>query len=1138
MLKAFKKALGIEKKKTEAEPTFNVAEAGLKFVQKPEGIFCYLISHPEVLFAFSGGGLDCPGVIRTERMNCPAVTFSLNEHVNVTCVKLGRVEPGYADVLQRAVKKKLSGGAHVLEIIFGRGTDQVRYDIDTDAEIKIIDFIEYQAPEAVFSEIPPVSQMVAFLRATLHQRRTVLRSLIVMATRCENKRIKDTVEYLGAIFHTDIAVEQPLVDKVSESLKASGKEVHKHTIAALCILADIYMGRIDKALADRCRREERELPVSEDAASAAERFLKGVFAEQAHSQADLALNFLYRTVEERSVISILGDIIEEGGSQKSRRIFKKLTEVQISDQNLTNDEQVALYDYFEANGKSVRRDTIAAVCLYADFEAGIIKESDIDTLKTGKGFADHSLYAMLSVACAFDVNLKCFCLDNDDHEKRWTDLERIIEYIGKGVIARFTQEGVPGYLTMYIPDARALHKARRFGFYLPGELLLEWSCIDFLDISEFQLFRKQPKPMLACFVSEDHLVRWHLSRPEDDLKYHESSAGPCGFINGFRSYRFYGKAAGWHKKATAEELVGRDKVIAVYINHRGSRKYRFIEHVADTSDIFTLPEGFGSEHEFNEEIVEFPDWGDLTSDMEEPSYERFLGITDDSSDKMQRISLCYRGVRNMLADTPTRRYLEDIPEAVKKVRKILASGSWRKKTQRMLAPAMNAYFVSMLGHEGQRLNGKISVSPEIEAALAEPKTAEMAVMIIVYALCLSLNNDFRRLGIFWPRKQYEKELEINICSLCKSESINVRIIASSLLGSGFFSLNSGRREIARRLLAGNLSDKALAIGASSAMASLVLQPSVELLPQVLVTGWSLAKIKANADSEEEKEIIADINSWLNHHGKPEEIPARANLRGENNKIAILAAFVSRFNRSVRNNGSLGCARRYIVLPPGHEHETRQALYQAWLDFFVTRNINPADMEPELYDDFMQALNAMERQSEQLIRFTGEDCCEFSPWEYMRVGHGELFLRLASLIPPTSGDKEMENMPSIIRLPDDISNPADPGICEVFAPASGVWKQFLSQSAASALHLDWAGKRAYDVIAALYRTVKPSYAASEAFAEEEDAFAGSVEACASMNDLAETLAEAFAVPSASKGLALNILLGVKKVCTYKMPPLLS
>ena len=36
MLKAFKKALGIEKKKTEAEPTFNVAEAGLRFVQKPE----------------------------------------------------------------------------------------------------------------------------------------------------------------------------------------------------------------------------------------------------------------------------------------------------------------------------------------------------------------------------------------------------------------------------------------------------------------------------------------------------------------------------------------------------------------------------------------------------------------------------------------------------------------------------------------------------------------------------------------------------------------------------------------------------------------------------------------------------------------------------------------------------------------------------------------------------------------------------------------------------------------------------------------------------------------------------------------------------------------------------------------------
>jgi len=1110
----------------EAAPQdFVVSEAGLRFTGS-EGRLAILTTFggPPLFVVENFPGVR-PSTVRTERGGNPALLIHLGPELTITCVQFGQTPPGQAQVLVRATRKRLPEGGQALEFTFAREGDQVRYLAELGPGLVPLGFREHAPAEAVFTEVPPRSQMVAFLKATLHQRRTALRSLKGLARRCADPRVRAGIDDFGARLNPGHDFNQPVIEELRQALEQQGRPVNLNTLIALCLMADLFLGRIDSTHVDDLVNRDRPLLISDDAAAAAARFLGGRPVRAAGSDADRALGFLWAAVAERSARTILEDLAEDSGSETSRARVRRLLERVAPDQGLNNDEQEALRSYLAASGRTIHADTLAALCLYVDFEAGILAEEDIDALTPARAFVDHSLYALLAVAGAFEMDLRCLVLGDDDESVRWQGLECLVGLGEQGALARFLEPGLPGFHTRHLLDPAAVQQARAEGLGFTGEVLVRFPVLDYLEVSDLRAFLGQQVPVLACFQSEDRSIRWRVIEPasphREDL---EALTGPFGFIEGFRAYRFHGRVLGRVLQVRPEELVGRSSVVAVDRDHRGNRHYRFLAEVLEPEQML---QALGQGLEWSGGIAVFPQVDGLPPDLLEPGPDHLLGRPEDTSAEVRRLELCFRAVRAVLQRGPEVLPLDQHAEAADCLRRALRSPQVRSALLGVVEPATRHILVRLAGEEGQPPPGALRLAPALLDCLTFPEGQQVAALLVLQALCSSPRVRIAGLRREWQPEAFQTLLQESLFRMALSDSVELRSASWALLATEAVGVDRSRREAAAYLLMRHL-EGPQGEEAARALAALALAPTVPLPPAVEIAAPGFEVGAREREEAELEGVRADLAAWLATPGGSEEVPARANLKGEERKILALARLLVQVNRSWRLEEEAGRDRHLAVLAPGREQALRQSMLRAWTAFaeargtFLTRLVGGRN--EEIYHDYLAFLDADPVRLPHPPRL--DLAVEVLPaGETLGVGTSPLFLKLAALIPAT-GD---HLGPSLLEVPDD-SPPQialDPGRCRVFSMEAPSWRDFLATGGTG-------DRSSLQTLADLYRSLAPGRPASPSSARTQ-APPGFDPPEPNLEGLAQDLSHTFNLPRERHSAALTILVGLAGQSARPLPP---
>lgn len=1088
----------------EAPPReLNAGEASLRFVHEDGRLTVAATFHERPLFSTGAVPLGQFRSVRTERQGLPAVVLNLpvrsedrDLEIRVTYVQFGphRARPGQE--LVRATRRRIPNGEQALEFTFGSGGDQVRYLVEMSQDLRVEGFCEVARTEAVFAEAPPVSQMVAFLKATLHQRRTALRSLQGLSRRCDDLNVRPVVDHMAEVLSQGHDFSQPRLVELRRTLEAQGRPAYANTVTALTLMADIHLGNIDHDAVDRVVAEEIPLEVSEDACEAVKAFLGAEDARPTSTFSVLALDFLRSAVAERSALTILSDLGDDSGSAVSRARVARLLERVAPDQNLANDEQEALRSYLAACGRAVHPDTLAALCLYIDFEAGIVTEEDIDSITPTRAFIDHSLYALVAVAAAFEADLRCFRIPE---EEAWKGLKFLSLLGHHGVLARFLELGESGFHTRHLPDPAAVEEARARALVPTGEVLVALPVLEHLDVADLETFVGKGISIVACYQSEDRHVCWRRADPQaprDPLV--ESVAGPFGFIDGFRVYRFHGRAIGRLVEVPAEKLRGQARVVAVYVDHRGNRTYHRHAVVEDVA----VPPKHGVE--WSGQVAVFPGLDGCPESLAEPGQEYLLGRPEEVSGETERLNRCYRGVQAYL----TRHEDHQPPASVDRLRRTMRSGPFRSLLMGIVDPATRNSLTALLGKEGEPLRADLRFSEPLRQALDNREAEETAALVVLHELCRSDRARLPGRMKFWRPQPFRELLQDRLFTLAESLNPASRAAACRLLGTSVVA----DPQACAYVLSRHLDDPAVGGEAAVALAALALAPALPPPSPVTLPAEGLSA--RSSEAAEAEELAADLRGWLAVPGAPSETPARANLRGEERKLATLARLMARVNDSFRQDGSLARLRRVAVLSAEEEKLLRKAVMAAWKTFAAGQGLDLEKLgEPALYEEFRPTWQGARLETHLL-----------SPGEILAVRKEEpLFLRLASLI-STSGD---EGQPTLLRLPQG-DGAVDPGRCEVFRDG---WQPFLHGTFAGGLGLGWAERSGYDGLSAFY--AKLPAAAPGALEAGVDEPRPSKQY--TLAQLGEALAQDFNLPRERRNAAYHMLLGLGPECRRRLPP---
>lgn len=686
------------------------------------------------------------------RLQIPVRADGRDATIEITVMRAGRLEaddaahPSAGFVLARARRRRIPPDRQAVEILYSHPQDlQVRYLVAMESTIQPLDFKEYAQHESVFKEVPSVSQMVAFLRATLHHRRTTLRSLGSMARNTAVPHVHCVVDDMTRRLSQGQDFTTERVRHTLAWLGDEGRSVNPNTVSALALLCDIYLENIGSEQLDALVDRGEELPVSKSALAATVAFLGAVEVQDRWTRAlpallqdesgpaERALAFLQSTVARRNTLSILTDLADDSGSERSRTRVDQLLARVGADQNLLNDEHLALQAYFEARGRKVQAETISALAIYVDFEAGILNEDDIDGLTPQRAFVDASLYSMLAIARAFDYDLRCWLLpfirshDAADHDKMWKQLEDLVTLSEGGIVARFLESGQAGHETVYIAAPDDVTALRARGYIFTGEFLADFATLHHLQEVELGAFEALGVPIIARFMSDSGVVAWRRL----DVVERASSAAlrellkrPYSFADRYEIFHFAQNVLGAHEPVAADALVGRDNVLVVYRDARGAAHYKHVAHVDDTAQITTAPQ---RDWDWAQAVVRFPDAALFPRLLTEASHEFLLGLPDDRA-SLGRLDLVYSGLEDSLSAPPPSVALS---EKVAPLQEAMQSAAIRALLVGIIDVGARDDALGLLELDRDRR----SLAPVLAEACDSPALLEVAALLVLHALC-------------------------------------------------------------------------------------------------------------------------------------------------------------------------------------------------------------------------------------------------------------------------------------------------------------------------------------------------------------------------------------------------------------------
>lgn len=737
----------------------------------------------------------------------------------------------------RATRRLQPDGTQALEVAYARGDQQCRFLLELPSEVEPVGFQEFSRARAVFDEVPPVAQMVAFLKATLHHRRTTLRSLSTMARRCKDERVQQVVEALEARLSSGHDFSNPGIMLCRAFLESKGKTIQANTVAALCLLADIWMGNLREQELTALLERDVALPTSSEAARAVVGFFgvkqstsdwKKLVGKKTPDPkvAQEAETFLKKAVGQRNALTILEDLADDSGSERSRSRVQRLLAKVPFNQVLVNDEHEALRSFLALSGRPIQRDTVAALGIYVDFEAGILSEEDIDALTPQRGFWDTSLYGMTAISGAFDAELRAFRVPE---ESGWSQLAALTKASEGGVVARFIELGAPGYLTCHLATPEAVEAARQQGLRFTGQLLARLPILDHLSEDDLRVFMGSGQPVFALFGSEEHHYQWR--RVEERLR-----EGPAGellrsefsFLEGYEVYHFHDRVVAQRAPAQSE---GR---LAVYRDSRGKAHFE--------------P---GPGLEFTGEEVVFPDLSGCPEVLVEPSHDYLLGRPDERTPHRTRLQRIYQGLVDYLNRA---RVYHDLR---------LHPRQWERLKEGLQSPWLRAIVLGTVD-AGTRNDLVASVEGSLALGVSESmlqslelsELVEFPVLRSLFEMCEDQELEVPCGRKYYQRGKFVELLLDRLYAATDSEDPVVRMVACRMLGTDLLA-GSEQRQLAVSYVLARMFDHdktSVARAAARSLCALALQEAIPLPSLVRLQGGGVAK------GNERDELLAEMSS--------------------------------------------------------------------------------------------------------------------------------------------------------------------------------------------------------------------------------------------------------------------------------------
>lgn len=1121
--------------------------AGYRISYDADRLAVYFGQNVDPIFVLSGINFEEPQTSDTVRGGVPAKVYKFGDDLSITYISSAETV-SFAEQfsVQKAVYSRIPNSRQGLELDVMFGMEKARYLIDFALGCTVSNLNELDVRDSLLNAVPPINQMVAFLKATSHQRRTILHSLSGFVRHCDIEQVNRVVGFILKNVNKNEYFMHHSVLSLRDRLQQHGKRVNFNSLAAMCLLTDIYLGKLDEAGLQAYTDNKQSVGISDAACAATGLFLgDSTFEVGDNTDIERGLQFLRDVVGSRSRRTILYDIAEDGGSKISISAVKKLMDtVPEAEINAARDrEPLALL--LEANGKRIKDDTVAALCLYTDLEIGAISEQNIEQFLPEVYLEEHSAYSLVTVGRNFGLDLRCVRIVSDTPDEAFDTLDVLLKLAKNGVLARFINIENNRYRTFYLKDIEDCRTVYKNSYLFTGQLILELPAAEHVNSAELEEFFKTGKPFMGCFVSEDRVIRWDIVRSGAGAELPASAVDKYGFIEGCRSYRFDGRVLSTASKCDLDDLSSGGGVITVCKDKKGYVKYRYLP--LGEEEVRAIPD---KELTYDGSILVLPEIKDLQARIYELDAQELAGLGSTETPEYLRLIGCMNGVRAALLSEAETVPLKNNIEILDKIRDTVLKPDFKNGLVEVLDFTSRCKLTAALGPKGKALRGEINISRTVLEALQNDSLREAAVMMILYAMCQDKNGHLEYFKISWSEELFRNLILEKLFNLIHSESISVKILACRLLGARMFAEAVDAYEAAVYVISSMLNDKQVGLVVAMVLARLILNASLEIGDYISLGPWERIDIVKEADTAATEDMTSAIEQWLAHPPVSAEdrsvvVSAMANLRNEKNKIRTLCMYSNKLNDSfLREKDNERVSRRYIILNRGEDESCRKRLLTAWKDFFNSRNMAMmrTDYGAHVFDIFADFIPDYEKKINNRV-FLKPQIYEKYSWYKIMVSADPMFAKLASFITSEENDEiTSRNVPIICRVYDKsfVRDSIDLGRCEVFCPEANGWLPFMDKRFAISLHLYGEDKMFYENLERMYNTVSNFAANYPQESGSSARAAGGVKSkdyyvsCQNLRELAEKLAEGFRIPNLRRQV-LDVLLGACAESRYELLP---
>ncbi len=898
------------------------------------------------------------------------------------------------------------------EIAFSDGDSEFRYIIEIGDTLQTEGFNEITDQRPLFPTIPPVPQMVAFLRAITRRNHTVVSVLSNLRDIASNVSTRSGIGAIDDAIKRGAKCSYDIPQRIKGLLRYQVGDISEHVILAFALFIDLEV----KLLRASTLRTATEIKASIPSLYLIIRHFGGRIDtsdwEEVFGDTDVTLSDVYAQLSDplyadvvrrfaaqlnkRTPIDMLKQLGQEAGSNRAislaEALRERIGEGKLSASNpqstLTNElvnpshiaiseQQAALLETLAESGRHYNSDTIIALSLFVDAEIGFITPEMLDSMPIETNGVEISTYAMLAVAGAFDVNLHSASLqDLSDNELR-TVLPCLARLTSNGFLCGMDKpnSNTSSWIWVHTPQAASKILQRSIHGNFTGTILASFPVIDQLSENDLVHLAESGREFIAAFQSDfDKTMVWRRlkSIPEDSFTVPVNANGirtNYSFISGFCAYHFSRAVIGKIIQVEGKDILGHDKVIMIYRDTRDNCHYKFINRPLAETDI-NPPLNTGIY--WKNEIVGDVDISGLPNIIPELCQSALLGQKMECSVHRKLLNWMYEALRKITSRSASYCLMSDFHGLTKRLDDCLHSAELRQYLHRVIDGSTLDKIIALTDS-----NSPLLIRPSIGIidGVTSDDQVKLLSLCIIHDLCHSplvaelLAEDYKRIN----RHALKKLMHTYAMTMTGSDDLTSFRLGLRFLASDKDLLHGSKREGIEKKLKTALqeSDNEIAFAACSGLVCLCLADSVPLPPPVhiskkgdltVLTSNHLNSALQTSLTNCIEATSTEIFRWIDNVRKyaPKRYYALPFVFSDGslnaNQVQRFAELIASLRIIDESEDNLTKHRYYTLISPYTFEAMSTAIIETWRSFIAHHGLRLRDMlqlkQPqEMLDDF-------------------------------------------------------------------------------------------------------------------------------------------------------------------------------------------